>query len=183
VETETVPPELAARFAEAERHPAYRAAMRPRPSALAWVNLALLILIVGGVTAGIWVVALTAQDFAQDRGKGASVAGVVTAVMAFGGWVGVREWRARATGKPRSVLAVVAGKEEDNDLSIGSATRYRICKATFVTRAGDVEDRKVDPALYDELIVGEIGIVFLRDDRVVEWNGLVAPKGAAGAAG
>jgi hypothetical protein len=164
-----------ARFAEAERDPRFRAAMRRRPSALAWVNLALLVLIVGGVTAGIWVVALTAEDFAEDRGKGASVAGVVTAVMAFGGWVGVREWRARATGKPRSVLALVADKAEDNDLSIGSATRYRICTAKFVTRAGDVEDRKVDPALFDELRVGEIGIVFFRDDRVVAWDGLVPP--------
>ena len=170
-----MPPELAARFAEAERHPRFRGAMRARRSALAWVNLALLVLIVGGVTAGIWVVALTAEDFADDRGKGASVAGVVTAVMAFGGWVGVREWRARATGKPRSVLAVVGDKAEDNDLSIGSATRYRICKATFITRAGDVEERKIDPALFDDLRVGEIGIVFFRDDRVVEWDGLVPP--------
>src|SRR5688572_27613927 len=81
VETETVPPELAARFAQAERRPEYRAAIRPAPRGVRWVVLALLVLVVGGVTAGIWVVAFTADDFADARGTGASVAGIVTAVM------------------------------------------------------------------------------------------------------
>lgn len=169
-----MPPELAARFAEAERQPRFRQAMRPPPRFLWWMNLALLIVVVGGVTVGIWVLAFTARDFADDRGKGASIAGIVTALMAFAGWVGLRELRTRTTGAPRSVLASVAEKSEDNDLSIGSATRYRVCRATFITRGGEVESHELEPSLFDELRVGEIGVVYFRDDTVIEFRQVLA---------